>query len=708
MPPQMPPWPPATPGAVYAVAVYASFTFSIAERRRILQASDSMAASLGFDAESFAAALASFSGVSADAVTLDVGEVYSTPSGLSSFQVESKLSGVQQPDSVASSLADMTLSDMQDLLDPAMQAAIQIVSVGVKTETAMIFSPSPSSPDDPAPTPPHGPNLGAVDEDDSSALSDIMRAPSVKEEGVLLASFALTFTLPLVLVFWLYRRRLDLDLDVQDAAKAWSPTTLKAHLERKPQLPAGTMITESSRRPRTRLELRRRRVPLRRFGSGDPFDRGALALKGSWFNVTAEAMKLGTNSSDSSEDPVGTPDSAGCDDLFTSDLVAVRLGVPSDGGTSPGPPPPTTLPPTAFSTGVPTEVVDTASLWARISDRDPCEEILGTDYYHDEKESFEAQPPMELSASRSEAVLARARARARQRISTGGPSAVPSQQQWLAAALSAVKAEEELDWPLMTVVDSRATSAVSQPPADAAVSVDTAASATEAAATSELEGGGNDNGSQCYWPRAPMRDSYRESYGRPSKSNAYWENDSEAVASQSEVKPPQGEIATQVDEGMAELSGALMEASASRSDAVLSRARARVRVAAHTAGVASARSTVPSQQAWLAAAMGAVTAEEERANGPVNVQLDWLQMSLAEMHSEPSSPEPSPKHSASPRFLFSGLAFNTPTPPRVPRSAARPSPRGSFFSDSAPAQLEAHLTRLSRRSSMSDEEEMDV
>ena len=102
-----------------------------------------------------------------------------------------------------------------------------------------------------------------------------------------------------------------------------------------------------------------------------------------------------------------------------------------------------------------------------------------------------------------------------------------------------------------------------------------------------------------------------------------------------------------------------------RSEAALARARARARTALPKAGQASsssspaspgspaaaARSSSPeapgtSQQAWLAAALGAVAVEEERAGAPVSVQMEWLsdailrQQSSGDGEVSPERPEP--------------------------------------------------------------------
>ena len=44
--------------------------------------------------------------------------------------------------------------------------------------------------------------------------------------------------------------------------------------------------------------------------------------------------------------------------------------------------------------------------------------------------------------------------------------------------------------------------------------------------------------------------------------------------------------------------------------------------------LAGAATPTASQQNWLAAALGAVAVEEERAGAPVNVQLDWLSVAI--------------------------------------------------------------------------------
>ena len=105
--------------------------------------------------------------------------------------------------------------------------------------------------------------------------------------------------------------------------------------------------------------------------------------------------------------------------------------------------------------------------------------------------------------------------------------------------------------------------------------------------------------------------------------------------------------------------------SASRSEAVLARARARARLKDGTSIQRDTQPeihTVPLQQQWLAAAMGAVNAQEERAGQSVNVQLDWLSVAIAEMGSFEDDDSP------------------------------KPSPHSSHEGD--PAQLEAHVERL--------------
>lgn len=82
-----------------------------------------------------------------------------------------------------------------------------------------------------------------------------------------------------------------------------------------------------------------------------------------------------------------------------------------------------------------------------------------------------------------------------------------------------------------------------------------------------------------------------------------------------------------------------------RSEAVLARAAARAKAKAvlepssinveatvprlSKDSATASRTAMPSQQRWLAAAMDAVSAQEEVAGQPVNVQLDWLSLTIS-------------------------------------------------------------------------------
>ena len=136
---------------------------------------------------------------------------------------------------------------------------------------------------------------------------------------------------------------------------------------------------------------------------------------------------------------------------------------------------------------------------------------------------------------------------------------------------------------------------------------------------------------------------------------------------------------------------------ASRSAAVLERARARARAALANDGqqrpaLADASLRVVSQQQdWLAAAMGAVHAEEVRAGKPVNVQLDWLAEAVTQMGSfDESSPESSP--------MGSRARCSRKT------AGAMPSQRDVTASQQ---ELETHVARLQPKGSPSNGVEPD-
>lgn len=109
-----------------------------------------------------------------------------------------------------------------------------------------------------------------------------------------------------------------------------------------------------------------------------------------------------------------------------------------------------------------------------------------------------------------------------------------------------------------------------------------------------------------------------------------------------------------------------------RSEAAVARARARARMEASSgAGPGSriaADKQAETQQDWLASALGAVAAEEDRAGAPVNVQLDWLSVAILNQtsFSESSNGQPSPPSTRPPSVA------TTPRPViATPRAAAR-------------------------------------
>jgi len=113
-----------------------------------------------------------------------------------------------------------------------------------------------------------------------------------------------------------------------------------------------------------------------------------------------------------------------------------------------------------------------------------------------------------------------------------------------------------------------------------------------------------------------------------------------------------------------------------RSEAALARARARNRSNVVQMGDLSTSKSSESQQDWLASALNAVSAEEKRADQPVNVQLDWLSVAILNQSSfdESSNGDTSPPVTPARRSCANLLSTQFSTPQALmstPRSASR-------------------------------------
>lgn len=458
MPPLLPPNPPATPNAAYVSVVYASFVFSKMPQTRRLQTTDD---TISFDKASFATVLSSFSGVPSERITVSVAQTDQN------IHVEARFVGMQQPQTVVSRLEGMTASERNSLLTPAMQTAgmaITIVSVS-KPKTILVYPPSPPPPQPREPAPVAA--MASLEADNESMLVverlvDLADAP-------LLASFAATLILPIVWVLWLYRRRREWDgVSEEDQLRlAERKATACGHT------PDGPL-----RKARTHFELRKRKCS--RHDARDACDHGEQAVNGPWLSDSPEPLSRAADTNSSSgtteDDGLSTSDDTSHvlaqlpkeDRALQSAAVIVQCpastcnramhSVHQEGS--------------SLSTAKGSQKVQMAGLiWPQREyelepfdtfDRPQTASCDHQDLVYVEnylaqqakgsQSSADEQQDNLNSASRSEAVLARARARARlkdgtsiQRDTQPDIHTVPLQQQWLAAAMGAVNAQEERD-----------------------------------------------------------------------------------------------------------------------------------------------------------------------------------------------------------------------------------------------------------------------
>ena len=446
----------------------AIFVFNIAQRRE-LQAEEGV-----FDTASFIAALSSFNAILPSQITLQVTRIADGTSSQPQLHVDTQITGEHSLDRVAANLERITPSEVQAMLSPQMRAqGMRISHVSVRSpEIILIFSPSPPPPQGPTP----GQNELVNTDPKSSIVSNVNAGWTLRikvlrlADAPLLVSFMLTLILPAAWVLWLYRRHLASEQRVQA-----SPLQNLAHPSSELQLRQQGQL--SQKKVRSRLEIRRRRAPSARHGTADQGEHSTLAMSSACFSSSVEGLTRNDTISSSAT----TEDLA----LATSDGSTLGLGdcVPrSSSPSSEGSTKPASDSPILTYSNRPASPSHAASQlnWPRqellveaahtcsACDPSPTERQdlhYLENYLENEAGSVSSTEDVPtLVTSRSEAVLQRARARARalvnnERQSThkNAPSlrVVSNQQQWLAAAMGAVHAEEDragrpvavqLDW----------------------------------------------------------------------------------------------------------------------------------------------------------------------------------------------------------------------------------------------------------------------
>lgn len=638
------------------MVVSANFVFNVAERRqRRLQYAS--AASLGFDEPSFAMALAEFTGVLPKYVALDVGDTHAPGVGVLAFNVNSRFvlnfaSQADFADSVASKLASMTMEELEGLLGPAMLArGLEIVSVEVSGPDTILVYPSPPPPFTPWPIwPPIG-IQSALEATEGVRSQDLGTLP---RDAGLVTAFCTTFLIPIALVYLLYRVRREME------TKAGPPT-----------------IEDRRSSRSSHVVMRRRRAPPARHGAGDPLERGALALKGSWFNVSANGLQ-----EQSLENVCCTPggraragnDAIAAPGVDTPVVTPVKAVVDATGAM------PVAAPAVASAERLPRTPTHRSHI-----------ELRRRRLSRPSANPFARS--LELKGAWFNASVASLRSAAEDPMSEiygsceddGSPSqgaTYPSCEEMSASANISLQ-HADLAGHASPVPTGGSISPPAASPADAeqlepAGTIEPGLGSADASFVDELRRGAEGlthvSPDQRNTPDiTPPSPSQLQMIARSNAAAARF-RELEANGQRPDSAEGAGEsAATQAPA----LEASPEDKATLRSEAVLARARARARAKAKaTAGleVAPKSPALVSQQQWLQSVMGAVSAQEDEPRG---FQHDWLAMAIEHIEPEPSSPEQSVQSSAmltSPRSRP-----NTPrSRPNTPRSQPQ-TPRSSVF-----------------------------
>jgi len=643
--------------------------------------------------------LANFAGMPLERVSSQTGPTYRSSTTTLAFRVDSRLilplvpsANLPDPDAVVALLSSMTALELLELLGPSMVASgLRIIAINVLGPDVIVLS-APSPPPTVPPQSPSGqPAAPSVRADGTSFIVESSQTSVEVQGAALITSFVAAFVVPLVMVYWLYRRRKRFE---------WQ---------------------QAEKYARTHLALRRYHRPSQRDDAAtNVLASGALAHKGAWFDASAmQNMEV---------DEQGLPDAAylnACDDP-SADADDATLGpaastVIAQPGRRVPPSAKASVPP--LNTRVPRQHLEIRRRRRPLARGvvDP----LGRGSLHHKASWFNASEASLRLAN--QANIDTMPGSSEGSASPGGVANVVADPSHLTSPVAS--SHDDTDTPPTDEVDrlqmlpsygtsTRAASVATREVSDCSSDVGTVTIAS--AYTTQLRPMVSDRPASSSDAVAPLGISFAEQIRRRghglvhvSAANAPLESvpseaqlelmaraQGTAVRWQQHQTEPGGLLEMPAREAAADVavrpaleapadSKTATDDAAARSEAVLARARARARA---RAGASNASATLPSvsvnsQQQWLMAAMDAAS-EQEYA--PVDVQHDWLANAIERIDDDPVEDNPASLDNTH------GTPMNSPRGSVASSTQGTPmnSPRGSVTSRSPRLSLPSLPTSL--------------
>ena len=417
-------------------------------------------------------------------------------------------------------------------------------------------------------------------------------------------------------------------MDAQDSAQqdhvAPSAATTASYAATMATLPHASESVPSvhSRVPRAHFEIRRRRPTFKR-GQADPFGRGALSHKMSWFNASEASLRLAVESKAKGALGVDAEGEYGASPVASHTPASSKVIQPMDSSSLDD-----VANATRIWSDVPSAEEEVASrIWSDVpsAEEEPASAL--TDEYGTDL------PPMITHASAE---------------SVGPNQTTPTS--------SSDSHRTELPQTPM-VIDASFGDMIRRRSQDLThVEPNAARSPVTPQSGELLEMLSRANAASERWQRETMPGGSLASLAVGVAETSTPETSAREISVE---MPTPMEIPTPMEMPAAEKSAALARA---RSEAAQSRARARARARASESGEASGAAPRPnvsvnSQQAWLITAMGAAS---EQDYAPVDIQQDWLSQAIDQIapddtYEPETSVAPAPA-SASPRSLLGRMS----------------------------------------------------